>query len=277
MISDASIPFACSLASALGARGWSVTLLSEVESPSSGSEEAGAAKKGSKGKEKSESNPPAEKLSPAIGEQPSVTALSWNRPSALSARTVCIALRTQHRELGDAVIVFDTRAISRATDFSAGAELGAAADRYIRGVMLLAFETASLFFKQGRGRITFAVRESPVETGNSPAAAGSTSGSSSGNARYAESGHAESAGSFSLSGQSVASVARAAFVALAEEISASFSASGNPELKAFLVKLDPTDDVMNLDWLASRLTGESSPRSQGSWVKAGSRGIFGII
>lgn len=43
------------------------------------------------------------------------------------------------------------------------------------------------------------------------------------------------------------------------------------------IKIDPTDDVLNLDWLASRLTGESAQRSQSSWVKAGSRGIFGII
>ncbi len=244
MISDASIPFACSLASALGARGLSVTLLSEVNSPS-----------------------------PEIGEQSSVKALSWNRPSALSARTVCIALRTAHRELGDAVIVFDSRVISRSADVNDGAALGIAADSYIRGVMLLAFETASLFFRQGRGRITFAVRESPAETGNSTATAGAAAGSS----RIAESGRAEGFEAFSLSGESLASVARGAFVALAEEIAASFSASGNPELKSFLVKLDPTDDVLNLDWLASRLTGESAQRSQSSWVKAGSRGIFGII
>ena len=238
MISDASIPFARSLASAFGARGWSVTLLSEIESPSIKTGETGA-------------------------EMPSVTALSWNRPSALSARTVCIALRAAHRELSDAVIVFDSRAISQVPDFSLGTELGAVADRYIRGVMLLAFETAGLFFKQGRGRITFAVRESPAEGGTSSTGA--------------ESGQAGDTGVYSLSGQSAAAVARAAFVALAEEIAASFSASGNPELKSFLVKLDPTDDVMNLDWLASRLTGESALRSQSSWVKAGSRGIFGII
>lgn len=248
MISDASIPFARSLASALGARGRPVTLLSEVDSPS-----------------------------PEIGEQPSVTVLSWNRPSALSARTVCIALRTAHRELGDAVILFDSRVISRLADVQDGTALVCSCDRYIRGVMLLAFETASLFFKQGRGRITFAMRESPAETGASNAAVGSAAGTASGSARFAESGQAEATETFSLSGESLASVARGSFVALAEEIAASFSASGNPELKSFLVKLDPTDDVMNLDWLASRLTGESNQRSQGSWVKAGSRGIFGII
>jgi hypothetical protein len=224
MISDASAPFAVSLARSLGSRGWSVSLLSfDV----SGAERSGD-----------------------LGD--GVSAIAWNRPSALSARTVAVALKNAHRELDQAVIVFDPRALARQAGGADGSALSGSVDRLVRGYLLLVHELASLFVAQGRGRLTLAVRD-PDARGESAARA------------------------FPFSGEAVASVARGAFVALAEETAAAFGSTGNPALQTFLARLDATDDALNLEWLAARLHAENPARSQGTWVKAGSRGIFGVV
>lgn len=224
MISDSSAPFAVSLARSLGSRGWSVSLLSgdagetdRVDDPGDG-----------------------------------VALISWNRPSALSARTVAVALKNAHRALDHAVIVFDPRALARQAGGADGATISVSVDRLVRGYLLLVHEIAALFVAQGRGRLTLAVREIDAR--------------------------GESAErTFPFSGEAVASVARGAFVALAEETAAAFGSTGNPALQTFLARLDPTDDALNLEWLAARLAAENPARSQGAWVKAGARGIFGVI
>ena len=229
MISDASAPFAVSLARSLGSRGWSVSLLSGAAGESGLADDPGDG----------------------------VSVVAWNRPSALSARTVAVALKNAHRGLDHAVIVFDPRALARQADGADGSALSVSVDRLVRGYLLLVHEIGSLFVAQGRGRLTLAVRESE---GGSAGTRGESA-----------------ARTFPFSAESVVAVARGAFVALAEETAAAFGSTGNPALQTFLARLDPVDDALNLEWLAARLHAENPARSQGAWVKAGARGIFGII
>jgi hypothetical protein len=278
VISDTSIPFASTLARSLESRGWAVTVLAEAEILPREGAAAPAKSRASRGKAAPQAEPQdakaPESAAPdagAQGESGSSFELSWNRPSVLSAKTVAIALRNRFRALDHAVIVFDSRVVSQASSAADGTALAIAADRYVRGLALLAYEIASLFSAQGRGRLTFAVREAPSATGAQGAEAGSSRPGTE------ASGEKASAGSFALSGAAVASVARAAFMALAEETAAAFAGTGNAALQTFLVKLDPTDDALNLDWLVARLQAENPQRALGSWVKAGSRGLFGII
>ena len=282
LISDKSIPFASTLARSLESRGWVVTLLSEAL-PREGAA-APAKSRTPRGKaaypaEAQDAKEP-ESAAPDSGAQGgpdatsasgTVSELSWNRPSVLSAKTVAIALRNRYRALDHAVIVFDSRVVSQASSAVDGTALAMAADRYVRGLALLAYELASLFSAQGRGRLTFAVREALPGSGAQAAEMGSPRSGAEAQGENA------SSGAFALSGAAVASVARGAFMALAEETAAAFAGSGNAALQTFLVKLDPTDDALNLDWLVARLQAENPQRALGSWVKAGSRGLFGII
>jgi hypothetical protein len=284
VISDTSIPFASTLARSLESRGWAVTVLAEAAPLPREGAVAPAKSRASRGKaasqaESQDAKAPEAALSGAgaavaqgePGEAGAAFELSWNRPSVLSAKTVAIALRNRYRTLDHAVIVFDSRVVSQASSAADGTSLAIATDRYVRGLALLTYEIASLFSAQGRGRLTFAVREAPPATGAQGADAGSPRPGTE------ASGENASAGSFALSGAAVASVARASFMALAEETAAAFAGTGNAALQTFLVKLDPTDDALNLDWLVARLQAENPQRALGSWVKAGSRGLFGII
>ncbi|HNY16165.1 MAG TPA: hypothetical protein PK542_05460 [Treponemataceae bacterium] len=287
LISDKSVPFASSLARSLESRGWAVTLLAEAEAlPREGSV-APAKARAARGKAAPQAETQDAKAPESDAIEASATGgadapsgsgtpaetgalfeLSWNRPSVLSAKTVAIALRNRYRALDHAVIVFDSRVVSQASAAEDGTALAQAADRYVRGLALLTYEIASLFSAQGRGRLTFAVREALPAQGAQAAESGGTRPG------------AEASGTnaaFALSGASVASVARGAFMALAEETAAAFAGTGNAALQTFLVKLDPTDDALNLDWLVARLQAENPQRALGSWVKAGSRGLFGII
>lgn len=285
LISDKSIPFASTLARSLESRGWAVTLLAEAlpregaVSPTKSRTPRGKAvssvePQDAKAPESDalEAGTPGESGGTgSSGESGAIFELSWNRPSVLSAKTVAIALRNRYHALDHAVIVFDSRVVSQGSTAVDGTAFAMAADRYVRGLALLTYEIASLFFAQGRGRLTFAVRDALPAQGAQTTEAGSL------RAGAETSGENAAPGAFALSGASVASVARGAFMALAEETAAAFAGTGNAALQTFLVKLDPTDDALNLDWLVARLQAENPQRALGSWVKAGSRGLFGII
>lgn len=288
LISDKSIPFASTLARSLESRGWAVTLLAEAL-PREGAV-APTKSRGTRGKAVSSVEPQDAKApeSDALeagtpgesggtgssGESGAIFELSWNRPSVLSAKTVAIALRNRYHALDHAVIVFDSRVVSQGSTAVDGTAFAMAADRYVRGLALLTYEIASLFSAQGRGRLTFAVRDALPAQGAQGAQATEAGSLRTG---AETSGENAAPGAFALSGVAVASVARGAFMALAEETAAAFAGTGNAALQTFLVKLDPTDDALNLDWLVARLQAENPQRALGSWVKAGSRGLFGII
>ena len=175
------------------------------------------------------------------GSSTGLREIPWNRPSALSAQTVSLALRNAFRILDHAVIAFDAASISVSDEPDERMRLVAVSDLYIRGYLLLVHELSDLFARQGRGRLTFAVRGVP--SGSRPR-------------------------------ESSALVAESAFIRLAEETAAALSASGNSAIQTSLVRLDGSDGDQDVEWLLRRLEGEVTLRSQLSWVKSGSRFPF---
>lgn len=120
-------------------------------------------------------------------------------------------------------------------------------DEYVRGYLLVSSEIIKYFRQQKAGFVIFAVRSqsSPEAKANIPVA-----------------------------------VAESAFMRLAEETAASFADGSRPDdtgLQALLVKLDPSEDTSNIEWLSLQVTGAIPARTQVRWVKAGSRGLFGKL
>ena len=226
MVCDKSVPFASALAVSLRAKDHSVALLVDAveaargEGPSSVGTHSGAQ---------------------AAGVPTGLREIPWNRPSALSAQTVSLALRNAFRSLDQAVLAFDAASVAVSEETDERMRLIAVSDSYIRGYLLLANELSDLFIRQGRGRLTFAVRGLP--SGFRPR-------------------------------ESSALVAEGAFIRLAEETSAALSASGNPAIQTSLVRLEGSDNEQDVEWLLRRLEGEVTLRSQLSWVKSGSRFPF---
>lgn len=214
LICDKSVPFASALAVSLRAKDHSVALLVDSGDVARGE---------------------------GSGSSTGLREIPWNRPSALSAQTVSLALRNAFRILDHAVIAFDAASISVSDETDERMRLVAVSDLYIRGYLLLVHELSDLFVRQGRGRLTFAVRGIP--SGFRPREAS-------------------------------ALVAESAFIRLAEETAAALSSSGNPAIQTSLVRLDGSDGDQDVEWLLRRLEGEVTLRSQLSWVKSGSRFPF---
>jgi hypothetical protein len=212
LVCDKSVPFATALAVSLRAKDHSVALLVDSGDVARGE-----------------------------GSSTELREIPWNRPSALSAQTVSLALRNAFRILDHAVVAFDAASISVSDETDERMRLVAVSDLYIRGYLLLVHELSDLFARQGRGRITFAVRGVP--SGSRPREAS-------------------------------ALVAESAFIRLAEETAAALSASGNSAIQTSLVRLDGSDGDQDVEWLLRRLEGEVTLRSQLSWVKSGSRFPF---
>jgi len=220
LVSDKSVPFAQALAGTLRGKDWSVVLLADL------------------GGDPGETTPRGDA---------SLQEIPWNRPSSLSAETVGLSVRNAFGGLDHAVIVFDIPYLSETVASGDRVSLVAASDRFIRGYLLLVHELSGLLVRQGKGRLTFVVREL-------------------------------GAGASSAGQQNTAiAVAGSAFVRLAEETARVLSSSGNAALQALLVKLEDGDESLNLEWLAERLANPVAPRSAGTWVKAGSRGLFGVL
>jgi len=214
LVCDKSVPFASALAVSLRAKDHSVALLVD-----SGDVARGEGSVSSTG----------------------LREIPWNRPSALSAQTVSLALRNAFRILDHAVIAFDAASISVSDETDERMRLVEVSDSYIRGYLLLVHELSDLFVRQGRGRLTFAVRG--ISSGSRPR-------------------------------ESSALVAESAFIRLAEETAAALSVSGISAIQTSLVRLDGSDGDQDVEWLLRRLEGEVTLRSQLSWVKSGSRFPF---
>lgn len=212
LVCDKSVPFASALAVSLRAKDHSVALLVD----------SGDAVRGE-------------------GSSTGLREIPWNRPSALSAQTVSLALRNAFRVLDHAVVAFDAASVAVSGEDDERMRLVAVSDSHIRGYLLLVHELSDLFVRQGRGRLTFAVRGIP--SGSRPREAS-------------------------------ALVAEGAFIRLAEETAAALSASGNSAIQTSLVRLDGGDGDQDVEWLLRRLEGEVTLRSQLSWVKSGSRFPF---
>jgi hypothetical protein len=121
LVSDATVPYAVSLASSLKSAGMSVSLLGPVGAVSSA----------------------------AI--PPDVSLVVWNRPSRLSARTVQVAVKNAVSSLDCAIVMFDAQVFSASiTDRD---NLTEPVDSYVSGYLLLVRELCALFAKQGGGRL----------------------------------------------------------------------------------------------------------------------------
>ena len=192
----------------------------------------------------------SEPVSNAVDSLPA-TSIPWNRSSTLSARTVILEMKNKYSAFDRAVLIFDTPAFSGIFPAPEASSMIQCADEYIRGYMLLVAEIVKYFRQQKNGFIIFAVRSpsSQDSKGNVPVSL-------------------------------PVAVAESAFMRLAEETASSFtngSLSGDTGLQSLLVKLDPSEDTENIDWLSVQLTGAPPARTQVRWVKAGSRGLFGKL
>ena len=173
--------------------------------------------------------------------------IPWNRSSPLSARTVILEMKNAYSSFDRALLIFDTSTFFEILPDMDASSAIRCADEYIRGYLLLVAEIVKYFRQQKTGFILFAVRSSP-----SPEAKVSIP----------------------------IAVAESAFLRLAEETASSFASSslqGDAGLQALLVKLDPSEDTENIDWLSLQLTGSPPSRTQVRWIKAGSRGLFGKL
>jgi len=175
------------------------------------------------------------------------TSIPWNRSSPLSARTAILDMKNKFSSFDRALIIFDTLTFSETIPDSEATSIIQCTDEYVRGYLLLVSEIVKYFRQQKTGFIVFAVRSPslPDAKVSLPVAA-----------------------------------AESAFMRLAEETAASFASgpnSGDSALQSLLVKLDPSEDTGNVDWLSLQLTGSLPVRTQARWVKAGSRGLFGKL
>jgi len=170
------------------------------------------------------------------------TAIPWNRSSTLSARTVLLDMKNKFSSFDRALLIFDTVTFSEIIPDMEAASAIRCTDEYVRGYLLLVAELVKYFRQQKKGLIVFAVRSSALVDAkvSIPVA-----------------------------------VAESAFMRLAEETASTFAnASGDSGVQALLVKLDPVEDNVNLDWLSLQLTGPLPARTQVRWIKAGSRNLL---
>jgi hypothetical protein len=182
-------------------------------------------------------------LSPYDSGNPVAESVSfvWNRPSPLSARTVTLEMKNAFSSLDGAVLLFDASSIAYDSSAQDSTSAVRCVDEYVRGFMLLSLEIVRCFREQRKGTLAFAVRSAAALN---PA--------------------------LSLS----AAVAEGAFIRLADETALSCGRSEDG-FQTLLVKLDPSGDAENVEWLSQQLFSTPQPRGQGRWIKAGSRGLFG--
>jgi hypothetical protein len=133
LVSDSTVPFAVSVANALGASGSSVS-------------------------------PFVPRGLCARFRNCPVVPVSWNRPSGFPARTAAVAVRNLASALDCAIIVFDADAFSLSgTDPD---DLVGPIDQYVTGTLLLVGEIRAQVAKQGSGRLVFVHRESKLPDGD---------------------------------------------------------------------------------------------------------------
>jgi len=186
--------------------------------------------------------------------------LPWNRSSVLSAETVPLEMKSRFGSFDALLMCFDAAAISRRSgDASSGGSdrlvLAQGIDEYIRGCALLASSCADCMKAQGFGRLVFALAQ-PLKNEQRPA---------------------DRANGSCLA----ASLAESSFKRLAEEyagLCAEHQAWAG--VNVLLITYDAETESEAFEHIASFL--ESAPgknqtlRSGVRWVKAGSRGLFGL-
>jgi len=183
--------------------------------------------------------------------------IPWNRSSDLSARTVLLETRNSFETLDQAVLVFDAFAFAERAPAPDRIGTALVIDEYIKGYLLLASEILDFFVKQKKGRLVFVVRGQQT-------------------AGQQASGQSAPARTPATPGIPLA-VAEAAFTRLAEETALAIAATGIAPVQSLLVKLEGIADTEAAAWLVEQLLQQGAPRNQGRWIKAGSKGLLGLL
>ena len=102
---------------------------------------------------------PLETFSPPEG----TATVSWNRRSALSARSVVLHGQNLYGRLGEAVVVFSPVRESVPFHESSIVSIENRTDAEVKGYLFMIREVVSLFQKQGAGRLVLAVRDTGSE------------------------------------------------------------------------------------------------------------------
>lgn len=170
--------------------------------------------------------------------------LAWNPPSILSAHTVMLEAQTRHGGVSAAVFAFDAASFGASAPYSSPGDAHAVVERLITGWVLLAESVREHFLKRGNGRFLFLqCVPAPKQETVAP--------------------------SLPLP----VALAEAAFIRLAEET----LARDRDGMRTSMIRYETGSETTALEWLADRVTDGHADRSQPRWVKAGSRGLFGLI
>ncbi|TAH54334.1 MAG: hypothetical protein EWM51_07205 [Treponema sp.] len=182
--------------------------------------------------------------------------ISWNRSSVLSAETVPLEMKSRFGAFDALVLCFDTAAVRRSVSGleipgSERMSMVRAIDEYVRGYALLLAAVADTFKERQSGRFVFALRQPSKGEDQSDSRA--------------------------LSVRFSAALAESAFVRCAEECASVCSEQAAwTGVHTLLLKFDAESEQEGFDQIASWLE-SANPKNQGvRWIKAGSRGIFGL-
>jgi len=177
------------------------------------------------------------------GVTPAEGLLPWNPPSLLSAHTAMLEAKTRYGGVDAAVLAFDADSFARSVNRDGG-DVSSVIDRLVTGWIYLEESLRERFAAAGKGYFCF-VHSVPAAKGTpSPA-------------------------SLPLA----VALAESAFVRLAEET----AARNGDGIRSLLVRYENGGDETALEWLASRIADGPPQRSQTRWVKAGSKGLFGLL
>lgn len=169
--------------------------------------------------------------------------LRWNSASLLSAHTAILESNTRFGGPGSAVLAFDAEAFARNVSYTDPADASAVVNSLVTGWIYLAESLLESFTKQGSGFLCFVHSVPPAK------------------------GETVSRAPLPLP----VAVAESAFLRLAEETAAKHGR------KALMVRYENGGDDTQLEWLASRIIEGPPERPQNRWLKAGSRGLFGLL
>jgi len=228
LVADASMPFAASLAALLRQREAVVSLVSP--------------------------------------DAASAADIIWNRPSALSAKTVAIDAENRMGRLAQAVLVFDRATVSDSLSLTDPSAPLRCADDFVRGYLLLARELCARLAASG-GRLTFVYRDVGDAAPNALARVAASAFQSLGDECAALSASSAAKGPSASRGAASRDAAPGTLAA---------PAGGFSAVTTLLVRVESPDDDANLAWLADQLL-NPSPRVPARWLKAGSKGLFGLM
>lgn len=174
----------------------------------------------------------------------SLLEIRWNRASVLSAKTVLLEAKNNFSSMDQAVLFFDVAVLHEAFPSQDAVPVNAVTESCIVSYMVLVNELVALFDRQQKGRIVFVLKTSASTEKNIPV-----------------------------------SVAEAAFIRLAEETANTVSSLlVRLETPAGSSSLTPAaQEQEQLSWLVDQMLQPALQKNQNRWLKAGSRGLFGIL